>query len=268
MQVVWPTERPQRSFLSAFELVVAVFDPTQSSSFGLSREELIDLFQTGEMTVEGRMPYSSNLTMLVTMSDNDRQHKAIYKPGRGERPLHDFPEGLYKREAAMYRLATALGWNVIPPTTVAEGDLGEGSLQAFVNADFQHHYFTLREDGIGDADLRQIAALDIVANNTDRKSGHCLLGADGRVYGIDNGLSFHAQFKLRTVLWDFVGEPLSDAMIVDLTRFVDEGPKAELACLLDRFEVDAMVARAKALISRKSFPADDTDGMRWPWPLV
>lgn len=247
----------------------AVADPSPSTAFDLPTDELIDLFQTGDMAVEGRMPYSSNLTMLVTMADDaGRVHKAVYKPERGERPLWDFPPGLYKREVAMYRLSASLGWDVIPPTTVVEGDLGEGSLQAFVNADFAEHYFTMAEEGIGDDDLRRLCALDIVANSTDRKSGHCLLAADGRVYGIDNGLSFHAQFKLRTVLWDYVGDPLLEGMVDDLTTFAENGPPADLACLLDEFEIDALVARARALARAGCFPADDTDGRRWPWPLV
>ena len=124
-------------------------------AFGLPAEELIDLFQTGEMEIEGRMPYSSNATLLVTVTDDegDRSHQAIYKPGRGERPLWDFPGDLYKREVAMYRLADTLGWDVVPPTTMVEGPHGEGSIQAFVNADFEQHYFTLHEDGVGRRDL-------------------------------------------------------------------------------------------------------------------
>lgn len=240
----------------------------RASAFDLPAEDLIDLFQTGEIEVEGRMPNSSNATLLVTVSDDHRSHRAIYKPGRGERPLRDFPPDLYRREVAMYRLADALGWTVIPPTTVAVGPLGEGSVQAFVDAHFEHHYFSLHEEGIGQADLQRLCALDIVANNTDRKSGHCLLGRDGHIYGIDHGLAFHAQFKLRTVMWDYCGHDLPAAMSTDLARFVDEGPPVELSCLLDRFEVDAMMTRARALLEAGIYPDDDTGGHRWPWPLV
>ena len=244
------------------------------SAFDLSTADLIDLFQTGELEIEGRMPYSSNATLMVTVSDPpeagdlQRVHRAIYKPGRGERPLWDFPPDLYKREVAMYRLADALGWTVIPPTTMVEGPLGEGSLQAFVDADFEQHYFTLHEDGVGDDDLRLLCALDLIANNTDRKSGHCLLGRDGRIYGIDHGLSFHAQFKLRTVMWDYVGEPVPAQALTDIARFVQEGPPVELSCLLDSFEMDAVMSRAAALVDAGVFPDDETNGHRWPWPLV
>lgn len=246
------------------------------AAFNLAVDELLELFQTGEIEVEGRMPYSSNATLLVTVRDPNSPlcHRAIYKPGQGERPLWDFPRGLYKREVAMYRLADFLGWNVVPPTTMAEGPWGEGSVQAFVNADFEQHYFTLHEDGIGEGELMKLCALDIVANNTDRKSGHCLLvdganpGSPGTIYGIDHGLSFHHEFKLRTVMWDYVGQPLPDDVADSLTRLVDEGLPADIVCLLNPFEVDAVLARAGALVAAGVFPDDDTGGRRWPWPLV
>ena len=244
-------------------------DPADSAAFDLAPDELLTLFEEGEMEVEGRMPYSSNATLLVTVADDaGRSHRAIYKPGRGERPLWDFPDQLYKREVAMYRLAAALGWDVVPPTTLAIGPLGEGSVQAFVDADFEQHYFTLHEDGVGDEDLRRLCVLDLIANNTDRKSGHCLLGRDGRIYGIDHGLSFHAQFKLRTVMWDYVGQSIAGDILASVAGFVHSGPPVELACLLDRLETDAMMSRAAALVDEGRFPADDTGGHRWPWPLV
>lgn len=236
-------------------------------------DELIELFESGAIEVEGRMPYSSNATLLVTVrgktgDGTEREQRAIYKPGKGERPLWDFPEGLYQREAAMYRLSRALDLDVIPPTTIANGPFGEGSVQCFVDADFEQHYFTLHEAGIGLADMRSLCVLDVIGNNADRKSGHCLIGPDNRIHGIDNGLSFHAQFKLRTVIWDFVGEPIERSTLESIERFVDNGPPADLACLLDTFEIDAMLSRARALLNAGTFPADDTDGHRWPWPLV
>lgn len=259
-----PARGSWRSRLPAVELKMA----NDNRAFGLDTTELIELFESGEIEVEGRMPYSSNATLLVTVRDSDLEHQAIYKPGQGERPLRDFPPDLYKREVAMFRLADQLGWTVIPATTLADGPFGEGSVQAFVNADFQEHYFTLMESGIGREDLERLCVLDLIANNTDRKSGHCLLGLDGRIYGIDHGLAFHAQFKLRTVMWDFVGQPIPDELLRDVQRFIDDGPQPDLASLLDSFEVDAIVARAKAVVNEGRFPADDTDGHRYPWPLV
>ena len=146
--------------------------------------------------------------------------------------------------------------------------MGEGSVQAFVDADFSEHYFTLLEADTGLDDLRRLCVLDLIANNTDRKSGHCLLGRDGNIYGIDHGLSFHAQFKLRTVIWDFADEPLPTEALVAIERFLDDGPPVELLCLLDTIEADALVARAKALLDAGVFPDDDTGGHRYPWPLV
>jgi hypothetical protein len=243
----------------------------RSSAFDLPPDDLLDLLEQAELDVEGRMPYSSNATFLALARDPDhpeRRHRVIYKPGRGERPLWDFPPDLYRREVATFRLARSLGWSVVPPTTIGTGPLGEGSIQAFVNADLSHHYFTLLEDGVALDDLHRLCVLDLIANNTDRKSGHCLLGRDGRIYGIDHGLAFHAQFKLRTVMWDFVGEPIPDHLLVDVSRFLDEGPPAGLTRLLDRFEIDAMIQRAAAVVDEGVFPDDDTGGHRYPWPLV
>jgi uncharacterized repeat protein (TIGR03843 family) len=244
-----------------------------TSAFDLSTSDLLAVLEGGEMEIEGRMPYSSNATFLVVMSDPDdhpspRSHRAIYKPGRGERPLWDFPPDLYRREVATYRLAAALGLEVVPPTVIGTGPLGEGSIQAFVDADFSEHYFTMLESGVGLDDLRRLCALDLVANNTDRKSGHCLLGRDGRVYGIDHGLSFHTQFKLRTVMWDFVGESVPAEVLEGLARFIDEGPPVELTCLLDPPENDALINRARTLLEQGTYPDDDTGGHRYPWPLV
>ena len=136
-----------------------------------------------------------------------QEAKAIYKPVRGERPLWDFPSGLHRREVAAWELSEYLGWHLVPPTIMRDGPFGEGSLQLFVAADFEQHYFTLYE---GRADLhdalRRMCAFDLLANNTDRKSGHCLLGLDGRIWGIDHGLCFAEDFKLRTVIWEFGGE--------------------------------------------------------------
>ena len=132
----------------------------------------------------------------------------MYKPQRGERPLWDFPRGLDRREVAAYRLSETLGFGLVPPTLAREGPYGPGSIQLFVDAEFEEHYFTLRERPEHRAALARLCAFDLVANNADRKSGHCLLGRDGRLYAIDNGLCFHVEPKLRTVVWDFSGEPI------------------------------------------------------------
>jgi uncharacterized repeat protein (TIGR03843 family) len=195
--------------------------------------------------------------------------RAIYKPHQGERPLWDFPDGLYKREAGAFRLAELLGWDCIPPT-IARNDLpfGPGSLQWFVDADFDQHHFTLVEDEANHPQLKRMCAFDIVANSTDRKGGHILIDPDGHLWGIDNGLCLHAEFKLRTVIWEFALDPLPADLADDLARFVEGGLTDDFLCeTLDPFERDALFQRARALLSEGRFPTDPT-GRRYPWPLV
>ena len=218
------------------------------------------------MRVVGRMPWSSNATFLVDVCRDEEAARAIYKPLAGERPLWDFPPGLHRREVAAWHLSEALGWGLVPPTVLRDGPLGEGSLQLFVEADFQQHYFTLYEEPACHDQLRAMCAFDLVANNTDRKSGHCLLGTDGRIYGIDHGLCFAVEPKLRTVIWEFGGEPVPDALLESLAR-VAADPPPELASVLDDDEVEAVVRRARAVVARPVFPIDRT-GRRYPWPLV
>lgn len=221
----------------------------------------------GELTVRGRMPWSSNATFLVEATCSDEMVRGIYKPGRGERPLWDFPRGLYRREAAACRLSDALGWGLVPDTIVRDGPLGVGSLQQYVDHDPNDHYFTLLESPEHHEPLRRMAALDVVANNTDRKSGHCLLGTDGRIWGIDNGLCFHPDPKLRTVIWDFAGEPIADDILADLHRLLAELP-AGLEAFLDAEELDAVGARAGQLVRAGVYPTPDEWDRPYPWPLI
>lgn len=227
----------------------------------------LDVLSTGDIDVEGRMPDSSNGTFLVTVTLGDDSLRAIYKPLRGERPLWDFPSGLYRREVAAYRLSEAMGFGLVPLTIEHDGPAGVGSLQQFVEADFREHYFTLFESRPQLHDqFRRLAAFDIVANNTDRKSGHCLVDADERVWAIDNGLCFSADFKLRTVIWEFGGEFVPDD-VLDAVRRIADAPPIEVAALLDDDEVSAMIERAEMLAEGGMFPIDPT-GRRYPWPIV
>jgi uncharacterized repeat protein (TIGR03843 family) len=221
----------------------------------------------GALEVVGRMPWSSNATFLVRATRDGRTVQGVYKPRRGERPLWDFPLGVYVREVAAFHLSDALGWEVVPYTVRREGPLGIGSVQAFVDADFSQHYFTLVEHDRHHDDLRRLALFDLLANNTDRKSGHCLVDGSGRIYGIDNALCFHHEFKLRTVIWDFAGDPIPDALLADVARTFADGVPPAVASLLDPFERDALATRARAVLREPTFPADET-GRRWPWPLV
>jgi uncharacterized repeat protein (TIGR03843 family) len=225
------------------------------------------LLTRGTLVVKGQMPWSSNVTLLVEASLDGAIALAVYKPGRGERPLWDFPPGLYRREIAAYHLSEALGWGLVPPTVRRVGPYGDGSLQLFVPADFEQHYFTLLEDGGHHARLKRICAFDLIANNADRKSGHCLLGEDGVIYAIDNGLCFHDQAKLRTVIWEFGGQPLPPDVLRDFRRLLTRQLPAPLADLLAPAEREALLRRARALVEHGSFPADRT-GHRYPWPPV
>jgi uncharacterized repeat protein (TIGR03843 family) len=228
----------------------------------------LELLACADVQVLGRMPWSSNATYLVELCLEGQQSRAVYKPRRGERPLWDFPHGLYRREVAAYLLSEALGWSLVPPTVVREdAPLGEGSLQLFVEADFEQHYFSLHEARPDlHPQLRRICAFDLVANNTDRKSGHVLLGPDDHLWAIDNALCFSADFKLRTVIWEFGGEAVPEPLLADLRRLAGD-PPAGLAALLDDDEIEAVRARAESVLERERFPIDTT-GRRYPWPLV
>ncbi len=233
----------------------------------MSFDHALELLRRGAISIKGRMPAASNITLLAEVTHGPDTALAIYKPERGERPLWDFPPGLYKREVAAYHLSEALGWGLIPPTILREGPHGVGSLQLFVQAHFEQHYLTLLERTEHHGQLQQICVFDLLANNADRKSGHCLLGPDGRIYAIDNGLTFHVEPKLRTVIWDFGGESIPRDLLEPIRRLLDESLPAPLAELLDPDEQEALLARGKALVRMRRFPKD-ASGLRYPWPLV
>ncbi len=221
----------------------------------------------GDLEILGRMPWSSNATFLVDICHGDALLQGIYKPHQGERPLWDFPAGLYRREAAAYQLSQALGWSIIPPTVVRDGPLGVGSVQLFIPCDFAVHYFNILEDPDQHATLQRFCAFDMAANSTDRKAGHFVIDTADHVWGIDNGLTFHSEFKLRTVVWDWAGDPLPDGIRDDLQTFLETGIPDALAELLDDAEIDAIRSRTRGLVRSGSFPVDPT-GTRYPWPLV
>lgn len=225
------------------------------------------LLEQGEIEIEGRMPWSSNGTFLCTVTAGEQWMRAIYKPRRGERPLWDFPRGLDRREVAAHELSEALGWNLVPHTVLRDGPLGTGSVQRFVDADFEQHYFTLYEAGRHHDRMRAMCAFDLIANNTDRKSGHCLVSVGDELFGIDHGLCFHEDFKLRTVIWEFAGEPIPEHLLADLERLRACGLPDALAELLDVDEQDAVLDRVGMVLDLGHFPLDES-GHRYPWPLV
>ncbi len=233
----------------------------------MSEPEPLDLLRRAQITVKGRLPWSSNVTLLVELTHGRATALAVYKPGRGERRLWDFPPGLYRRELAAYELSEALGWRLIPPTIVRDGPLGEGSIQLFVSADFAQHYLTLVERPEHRERLQQLCAFDLLANNADRKSGHCLLGPDAQIHAIDNGLTFHHEWKLRTVIWEFANEPIPDDMLVAIRRLASGGLPPAVAELLEPAEQEALLARGQGLLDEPRFPAASSSA-RYPWPLV
>jgi uncharacterized repeat protein (TIGR03843 family) len=233
-------------------------------------DDITRVLTEGDMEVHGRIAGSSNATLLVTCRLGSEELLAVYKPSKGERPLWDFPGGLFRREVAAYVLSEALGWGLVPETVERrEGPYGPGSVQRFVHEDGASHYFTLRDEPKWHPALMQVCAFDVVANNADRKSGHVLLAED-RLWAIDNGLCFNAHEKLRTVIWDFGGVPLAQDVVEDLARLVHADPPAALCQLLEPAEVAATLDRASWLLSLRALPelVDDGGWPPYPWPLV
>lgn len=222
----------------------------------------------GDVEVLGRLPWSSNATLLTRLCHQGEELLAVYKPGQGERRLWDFPPAIYRREEAAYLLSAHLGWDLVPETVLRDGPYGEGSFQRFVEADHEHHYFTLLEDPANHDRLRALAVFDVLTNQADRKGGHVLAGADGRIWAVDNGLSFHVELKLRTVIWDFAGQPVPADLEPGLRRVSGGDLPAELHALLDPDEVGALRARAAELVDDGVLPELPWGQYSYPWPLV
>jgi uncharacterized repeat protein (TIGR03843 family) len=234
----------------------------QSSLIATEVEPDLTALLKNEMELEGLMPWSSNYTFLVTLSKVKNQTKlmAIYKPCQGERPLWDFPSGnLCYREFASYLVSQALGWPRIPSTVLREGPHGPGSVQLFVDAEYEAHYFNLRHISALIEDFRRVAIFDYIINNADRKGGHCLKGKDGQIWAIDHGLTFHTDFKLRTVIWEFCEEAIPACLLEDLERLHNQlGDSSELCRILSFFinlkEIQAFKRRIDRLIAAGHLP--------------
>jgi len=248
-------------------------DRGPSSEREVTPEQAEDLLrELPQLELLGLMRRSSNYTFLARLGP-DPELLAVYKPASGESPLWDFPTGtLYRREVAAYRLARALGWPNVPPTVVRdEAPHGTGAVQLFIDADPKRHYLQDLAAPVGT--WEEIALFDVFANNADRKSGHCLAGADGRTWVIDHGLTFHADQKLRTVIWDFAGRPLPGRLRPSVERaLAGVEPAGDLAAelggLLSRRELAALRRRlASALDPGWRYP-EPTSGWSVPWPPV
>ena len=229
------------------------------------------ILEHGEIELKGRFMYGSNYTFLASVKYEGQEIPAVYKPLRGEQPLWDFPEAsLAGREVAAYLVSEALGFGFVPLTILRDGPLGPGSLQQYVEHNPNLHYFTFKP-----ADrqrLRPVALFDLLVNNADRKGGHILLQKrTRRIFLIDHGLCFHAEDKLRTVIWDFAGEDLPPELISALEVFrsaLHPGLSAELQQVLTPQELAALEARLEALLATPVFPAPPEDRRSFPYPPV
>ena len=221
--------------------------------------------------------WGSNYTFLVQLEYDSMVVSAVYKPSRGERLLWDFPAAsLANREVAAYKVSEALGWNLVPPTIFRiTGPLGPGSLQLFMDHDPEYHYFNFNdEDRLR---LRPVVLFDIVTNNADRKGSHILLGSDGHLWLIDHGVCFHVEDKLRTVIWDFIGQSIPDNLIADLSHFSQKLKPVKKATsaladdflnYINLFELDAMVTRIDRLVEDGFFPNPAPNRRVLPWPQI
>lgn len=249
-----------------------------STTLRIARDRILHLLTHGEMILRGQFAWSSNYTFLVTVGEADLQAMAVYKPAAGETPLWDFDiDTLCRREVAAYLVAQHLGWPSVPPTVLRDGPHGIGSTQLFIGADYEEHFFTLREDPRHELALRHVALYDYVTNNADRKGGHLLLDEKGQVWAIDHGLAFHVEDKLRTVIWDWAGEPISEDDAADLGALrgaLYPGPDSEqrlveaLGQLLSAPEIAACVVRLDHLLNTGCYPLPARDRRNVPYPLI
>ena len=235
-------------------------------------DEISEFLLRGEIANPRLIPTGSNDVFLVTVSNGTNSRRAVYKPRAGERPLWDFPSGtLYKREYAAYLVATALGWDIVPVTVIREGPRGVGSLQMFVDVDPQSNYFTMREECLEELEL--VALFDCLSNNADRKASHCFKSRDGRLWCIDHGLTFHADPKLRTVIWDFAEKPISAELLKPLSALLEilsspSGIVRALSPALAPEEMEALRLRLDNLLTSGHFPAYDPYRRNVPWPWL
>jgi uncharacterized repeat protein (TIGR03843 family) len=275
---------------------------------GYDEDAVLDLLSRGDLEIRGRLVSASNITLFAVVSLDDVEGCCVYKPIAGERPLWDFPSRtLARREAAAYLLSAAAGWDVVPPTVLRDGPLGPGSVQWWVHdgrsdpdgdpmapepggglvdvvppgqvpPGWRRVLDAESMDGsplvLAHADhdaLRRMAIFDVVANNADRKGGHVLRDASGAVFGVDHGLTFNTDHKLRTVLWGWAGERLPEAEREALSALVSDlrtdAPLARsLVSLLDPEEVESTRRRAERLLSSGRHPRPSAGRPAIPWP--
>lgn len=239
--------------------------------------DLITILEQGTLSLKGEFVWGSNYTFLVEVQQGERVIPGVYKPSRGERPLWDFPTAsLAKREAAAFVVSEALGWGLVPPTVYRrKGPYGAGSLQLYIDHDPQYHYFNFTDEDV--QRLRPVVVFDLLINNADRKGSHILKDPTGRLWLIDHGVCFHVEDKLRTVIWDFVGEPIPQELLQAVQRLAaqlqaDPQAPSELAQRLHAYlswaEVRALQRRALRIVETGVFPEPDPHRRPFPWPQI
>lgn len=225
----------------------------------LSDEEAVAILTDGEFVGSKLIPWGSNYSFAVALVDAmGREQLAIYKPREGENPLYDFPHGtLYLREVAAYRLSRLLQWGLVPPTVIRDGPMGMGSLQLYKAPVEPDERCDPREFWSQQViDVERVVLFDHVANNADRKLSHCLRDRNGSIWGIDHGLCFNVEMKLRTVLWQFMGCPINDQLLADLVdlRRRESELRLELEPLLNESEVVALLRRIDDFLVHPVYP--------------
>jgi len=242
--------------------------PSEEKPATLDVDQALDLLRTGTIEIEGRLVDASNTTLYCSLACDGVTAACVYKPVRGERPLWDFPDGtLAGREVAAYVVSAALGWDVVPPTVLRDGPLGAGMVQLWIDGDSSVDLARLVRADL--PPLRRMVVFDAVVNNADRKGGHLIPVPGGHVYGVDHGVSFHQQDKLRTVLWGWAGDPLPEEAVDGLSelRALLEGTLDDrLSALLTRREVVAVRRRVDRLLTARRYPEPSGDWPAIPWP--
>jgi hypothetical protein len=236
-------------------------------------DTLQTVLENGEIELKGQFVLGSNYTFLVTVRHAGQEFPAVYKPQKGEQSLWDFPEAsLAGREVAAYLVSRALGLDLVPFTLLRDGPLGPGSLQQFIDHNPEYHYFTFKPTDL--ERLPPVALFDLLVNNADRKGSHILVQKRTRkMYLIDHGLCFHAEDKLRTVVWDFAGEPIPEELLAALSNFkTDLAQPGNLPVALSLYlspeELAALSVRAEALLEAVKFPFPPEDRRAFPYPPI
>jgi hypothetical protein len=240
---------------------------------GNRSDTLQSILENGEIELKGQFTCSYNYTFLVNVRHAGNEILAVYKPGRGEQPLWDFPENtLAGREVCAYLVSQALGFGMVPFTILRDGPLGPGSLQEYIDYNPNQHYFNFKPAEL--ERLRPVALFDLLINNADRKGSHILVQKRTRkIFLIDHGLCFHAEDKLRTVVWDFAGQSIPADLLSALssfnTRLAESGDlAAQLRPYLDAEEITALQLRARALLREGRFPFPPADRRAFPYPPI